>query len=183
MNISTMRHISREKFVKLLEGNYRMSVNDARAVANFANTLIKRDMAVSHDENEDIIGPREWIRSYTDMYRRIGYKTMRSPRGTKYTPAEIFRDFDKVEYIEIYLVNDNGESITAEEALAKYGVEYLVDVAYANAERYDGDNWTHNVEEVDDIFDGYPEELTSNDELRLVKDLAKRGYLHISAEI
>lgn len=183
MNISTMHRISREKFVKLLEGNYRMSVNDARAVANFANALIKRDTAMSFDENEDIIGPREWIRSYADMYRRIGYKTMRSPRGMKYTPAEIFRDFGEVGYIEIYLVDDNGENITAEQALAKYGVGYLVDVAYANAERYDVDGWEYHVEEVNDILDGYPEELTSNDELRLAKDLAKRGYLHISAEI
>ena len=174
MNISTMHRISREKFVKLLEGNYRMSVNDARAVANFANALIKRDTAMSFDENEDIIGPREWIRSYADMYRRIGYKTMRSPRGTKYTPAEIFRDFDKVGYIEIYLVDDN-----AKEALAKYGIEYLVDVAYANADEHDDTD----VEEINDILDGYPEELTSDDELRLAKDLAKRGYLHISAEI
>lgn len=179
MNISTMHRISREKFEKLLEGNYRMSVNDARAVANFANTLIKRDMAVSHDENEDIIGPREWIRSYADMYRRIGYKTMRSPRGTKYTPAEIFRDFGEVGYIEIYLVDDNGKDIPAKEALAKYGIEYLVDVAYANADEHDDTD----VEEINDILDGYPEELTSDDELRLAKDLAKRGYLHISAEI
>lgn len=179
MNISTMHRISREKFVKLLEGNYRMSVNDARAVANFANALIKRDTAMSFDKNEDIIGPREWIRSYADMYRRIGYKTMRSPRGTKYTPAEIFRDFDKVGYIEIYLVDDNGKDIPAKEALAKYGIEYLVDVAYANADEHDDTD----VEEINDILDGYPEELTSDDELRLAKDLAKRGYLHISAEI
>lgn len=176
MNISTMHRISREKFEKLMMGNYHMSVNDARAVANFANTLIKRDMAVSHDEDKGIIGPRKYIRSYADMYRRIGYKTMRSPRGAKYTPTDIYRDFDEVEYIECYLVNDNGESITAEDALSKYGVEYLVDVAYANAERYDGDNWTHNVEEVDDILD------ECSDDLRLVKSLAKRGYLIISAE-
>lgn len=175
--MNTMRHISREKFVKLLEGNYRMSVNDARAVANFANALIKRDTAVSFDENEDIIGPRKWVRSYADMYRRIGYKTMRSPRGTKYTPADIYNDFNEVEYIECYLVNDNGESITAEDALSKYGVEYLVDVAYANAEGYDGDNWSYHVEEVDDILD------ECSDDLMLVKSLARRGYLHISAEI
>lgn len=172
-----MSRISREKFVKLLEGNYRMSVNEARAVANFANTLIKRDMAVSHDENEDVIGPRKWVRSYADMYRRIGYKAMRFPRGAKYTPADIFRDFGEVKYIECYLVDDNGRDIPAKEALAKYGVEYLIDVAYANAEGYDGDNWSYHVEEVDDILDE-----CSND-LRLVKSLAKRGYLHISDEI
>lgn len=176
MNTYAMRHISREKFVKLLEGNYRMSVNDARAVANFANTLIKRDMAVSHDENEGIIGPRKYIRSYTDMYRHIGYKTMRFPRGTKYTPADIYRDFGEVEYIECYLVDDNGKSITAEEALAKYGVEYLVDVAYGNAERCDYTESGAYVEEVDDIVNEYPNEL------RMVRELAKRGYLHISDE-
>ena len=170
-------NISRERFIKLMMGNYHMSVNDARAVANFANTLIKRDMAVSHDESEDVIGPRKYIRSYADMYRRIGYKTMRCPRGTRYTPEDVYLDFDTAEYVECYLVNDNGESITAEEALAKYGVEYLIDVAYANAERYDGDNWTHNVEEVDNILD------ECSDDSRLVKSLAKHGYLIISAEV